>query len=64
MLLVTLQRAKKKHVHTNMDKDQGNFGIITFELFNLFFRTHLSRCSSGLTEGLKQVICSINDSLK
>lgn len=57
MLLVTLQRAKKKkHVHKNMDKDQGNLGIITFELFNLFFRTHLSRCSSGLTECLKQAI--------
>ena len=56
MLLVTLQRAKKKHVHTNMDKDQENFGIITFELFNLFFGTHFSRCSSGLTECLKQAI--------
>lgn len=57
MILVTLQRAKKKkHVHKNMDKDQGNLGIITFELFNLFFRTHLSRCSSGLTECLKQAI--------
>lgn len=64
MLLVTLQRAKKKRVHKNMDKDQGNLGIIIFELFNLFFCTHLSRCSSGLTECLKQAICSISDSLK
>lgn len=37
MLLVTLQCAKKKHLHKNMDKDQRNLGIITFELFNLFF---------------------------
>ena len=56
MLLVTFQRAKKKHVHKNKDKDQGNLGIIIFELFNLFFCTHLSRCSSGLTECLKQAI--------
>ena len=64
MLLVTLQRAKKKHLHKNMDKDRRNLGIITFELFNLFFGTHLSRCSSGLTECLKQAIWSISDSLK
>ena len=64
MLLVTFQRAKKTHLHKNMDKDQGNLGIITFELFNLFFRTNLSRCSSGLTECLKPAICSISDSLK
>lgn len=64
MLLVTFQRAKKKHVHKNIDKDQRNLGIITFELFNLFFRANLSRCSSGLTECLKQAICNISDSLK
>lgn len=56
MLLVTFQRAKKKHVHKNMDKDQRNLGIITFELFISFSRSHLSRCSSGLTECLKQAI--------
>ena len=64
MLLVTFQRAKKKHVHKNMDKDQRNLGIITFELFISFSRSHLSRCSSGLTECLKQAIWSISDSLK
>ena len=47
-----------------MDKDRRNLGIIAFELFNSFFRTNLSRCSSGLTECLKQAICSISDSLK
>ena len=64
MLSVTFQRAKKKHVHKNMDKDQRNLGIITFDLFNSLSRTHTSRCSSGLTECLKQAICSISDSLK
>ena len=47
-----------------MDKDRRNLGIIAFELFNSFFRTNLSRCSSGLTECLKQAICSFSDSLK